>query len=65
MMNETTIASDVPHGNHADAVYDAFLARVNARFLANVGDTPAPLFATDAEGTATHAGSSSSGSVRS
>ena len=50
MMNETTIASDVPHGNHADAVYDAFLARVNARFLANVGDTPAPLFATDAEG---------------
>lgn len=36
-------------GNHNDAEYDAFLARVQARFLANVG-TGSPLFTTDAEG---------------
>ncbi len=36
----------VAHGNHADADYDAYLARVQARFSA----TPGPLFQTDSEG---------------
>lgn len=49
-MENVPVASAVPHGNHDDADYDAYLARVNARFLANVGDSPAPLFTTDAEG---------------
>jgi len=36
-------------GNHADAGYNAYLARVQARFISNVG-AEAPLFTTDAEG---------------
>lgn len=36
-------------GNHHDADYDAFLGRVNARFLANCADGAKPLFTTDAE----------------
>lgn len=39
----------VVSGNHNDAEYDAFLARVQARFLANVG-AGSQLFTTDAEG---------------
>ena len=40
----------VEHGNHDDPDYDAFLARVNARFAANVTNGKAPVFTTDAEG---------------
>jgi hypothetical protein len=36
-------------GNHHDGEYDAFLGRVNARFLANCGNGTEPLFTTDAE----------------
>lgn len=36
-------------GNHHDGDYDAFLGRVNARFLANCGGGTKPLFTTDAE----------------
>lgn len=35
-------------GNHADHDYDGFLARVNARFLANCANGDKPLFITDA-----------------
>lgn len=38
----------VVHGNHADADYDGFLARVQARFLSNIEGGTAPLFETDA-----------------
>lgn len=38
------------HGNHVDADYDAFLARINARFVANVHQGAAKVFMTDAEG---------------
>jgi hypothetical protein len=40
---------DVVSGNHDDVEYDAFLARVQARFSANIG-AASPLFTTDAEG---------------
>ncbi len=42
-------APAVAHGNHDDPDYDAFLARINARFAANVSGGTAPLFTTDAE----------------
>ena len=38
----------VVHGNHADADYDGFLARVQARFLSSIEGGAAPLFETDA-----------------
>lgn len=38
----------VAHGNHDDAEYSTFLARVNSRFVANVGN--GPVFTTDAIG---------------
>lgn len=38
------------HGNHVDADYDAFLARINTRFAANVQQGAAKVFMTDAEG---------------
>lgn len=47
-----TVQSDLHgavSGNHNNAEYNAFLARVQARFLANV-DADSPLFTTDAEG---------------
>lgn len=47
-MNETIAPQAV--GNHADASYDEFLARVNARFLVNVEGGKRPLFTTDADG---------------
>src|SRR5512139_1607092 len=48
-MNEAISDQVQSHGNHEDADYDAFLARVNARFLANV-EGGKPLFTTDADG---------------
>lgn len=44
--------SDVPgvvSGNHDDVEYDAFLQRVQARFVANISNGSKPLFTTDAE----------------
>lgn len=38
----------VAHGNHNDADYDGFLARVQARFLKNIEGGAVPLFETDA-----------------
>ena len=49
-MIEQTLKSDVVNGNHEDAVYHGFLARVNARFLANCENGEKPLFTTDVEG---------------
>jgi hypothetical protein len=43
----TTQVSEIAVGNHHDADYDGFLARVNARFLTNCSS--GPLFTTDAE----------------
>lgn len=47
---QATEVSDVRHGNHDDMAYDAFLARMNVRFLSNVQRGAAPIFETDAEG---------------
>jgi hypothetical protein len=47
---QATEVRDVRHGNHDDTAYDAFLARVNARFLGNAQQGAAPIFTTDAEG---------------
>ena len=47
MMTATVSAST--NGNADDAEYDAFLARVNARLLANCDNGARPLFTTDAE----------------
>lgn len=47
---ETQVSEcDVARGNNADAYYDGFLARVNARFLANINGGTEPLFTTDAD----------------
>lgn len=42
--------SAVQHGNHDDPEYDAFLARICARFLALTQNGAVPLFTTDAQG---------------
>lgn len=47
-MNEQVSDPAVAHGNHKDADYDGFLARVRARFLGNIEGGAAPLFETDA-----------------
>lgn len=44
-----TQVSEGAVGNHADHDYDGFLARVQARFLANCENGARPLFTTDAE----------------
>lgn len=45
----TQVSEGAVVGNNHDGEYDAFLARVNARFLANCADGAKPLFTTDAE----------------
>lgn len=45
----TQVSEGAVVGNHHDGDYDAFLARVNARFLANCANGTKPLFTTDAE----------------
>jgi hypothetical protein len=46
----TQVSEDVvARGNHGDADYDGFLARVNARLLKNCEDGASPLFTTDAD----------------
>ena len=45
----TQVSEGAVVGNHHDSDYDAFLGRVNARFLANCGGGTKPLFMTDAE----------------
>lgn len=47
-MNQQVSEPAVRHGNHADADYDGFLARVQARFMGNIEGGAAPLFETDA-----------------
>ncbi|MFZ2361610.1 MAG: hypothetical protein WA040_19880 [Anaerolineae bacterium] len=49
-MSTQVSATAVAHGNHDDDGYNDFLARVNARFLANCAGGAQPLFTTDAEG---------------
>lgn len=49
-MSTQVSATAVAHGNHDDADYNDFLARVNARFLANCADGARPLFTTDVSG---------------
>ena len=49
-MNTQVSTIAVTHGNHEDAVYNDFLARLNTRFLANCANGAWPLFTTDAEG---------------
>jgi len=51
-MNKETIypICTKAHGNHNDADYDGFLARVQARFLSNIEGGELPLFETDASG---------------
>lgn len=49
-MESQVHSCDVSHGNHDDAEYDAFLSRVNARFLLNCANGAKPLFTTDADG---------------
>lgn len=49
-MEQMTSTTTVKHpGNHEDSAYDAYLARVQARFWANI-DNKRPLFTTDASG---------------
>lgn len=51
MIQTATVSDvDVTHGNHDDADYDAFLARVQTRFLSACQGGQAPLFTTDAAG---------------
>lgn len=45
----TQVSEGAVVGNHHDGDYDAFLSRVNARFLANCANGTKPLFTTDAE----------------
>lgn len=45
----TKVSEGAVVGNHHDGDYDAFLGRVNARFLANCANGAKPLFTTDAE----------------
>jgi hypothetical protein len=45
----TQVSEGAVVGNHHDGDYDAFLGRVNARFLKNCGNGTKPLFTTDAE----------------
>ncbi len=47
-MNQQVSEPAVQHGNHSDADYDGFLARLQARFLGNIEGGAAPLFETDA-----------------
>lgn len=49
METQVSEGGPVVHGNHNDADYDGFLARVNARFLANCADGAKPVFTTGAE----------------
>jgi hypothetical protein len=44
----TQLAESREHGSRHDGDYDAFLSRVNARFLANCANGAKPLFTTDA-----------------
>jgi hypothetical protein len=48
-MSTQISATAVAHGNHDDDGYNDFLARLNARFLANCVGGAQPLFTTDAE----------------
>lgn len=48
-MESQVSAVHVANGNHHDADYDGFLARVQARFLSNIAGGSEPLFTTDAE----------------
>lgn len=45
----TQVSEGAVVGNHHDGDYDAFLSRVNARFLMNCANGANPLFTTDAE----------------
>lgn len=45
----TQVSESAAVDNHHDSDYDAFLGRVNARFLENCGNGAKPLFTTDAE----------------
>lgn len=48
-MNQSVLDSTARHGNHDDAEYHSFLARVSARFMANARFGAEVLFTTDAE----------------
>lgn len=51
MIQTATVSDvDVTHGNHDDIEYDAFLMRIQARFLSTCQGGQAPLFTTDAAG---------------
>ena len=49
MQSQPTV-DGVVSGNNDDVEYDAFLQRVQARFVANISNGNKPLFTTDAEG---------------
>lgn len=50
MEQTTATETTFDHGNHDDPQYDAFLARLNARFIANIEGGAKLLFDTDTEG---------------
>jgi hypothetical protein len=49
-MNQQVSGSEVVRGAVGDEEYDGFLARINARFIANTNGGSEPLFTTNAEG---------------
>lgn len=49
-MSDTTVEAAPLRDAHADAEYDAYLARMTRRYLANTTNGAAPLFHTDAAG---------------